>query len=306
MTYSSAYAPLPQGGEGRVSLNLRPRPLGGEDGPQPALSSAGAGRVRGFIRQPIRQSSVGTPDTGRRTPDAVLRMRLVGANRTAAVTGAEELPGKSNYFIGNDPKQWRTNVPNYAQVKYHNVYPCVDLVYYGNQSGQLEYDFVVAPGADPSAIELDVGAGLVPARTGHPRGAPPQIDPSGDLVVKSDTGEIRFQRPVVYQLAINNGARTSDSGLRTAVQGRYTIDAQNQVRFQVAPYDHSKPLFIDPILSYSTYLGGNNQDVGSGIAVDSSGNAYVTGYTTRPTSPPSPPFRRPIRLLQPRQILRRL
>jgi len=87
-------------------------------------------------------------------------MRLVGANTRAAVTGAEELPGKSNYFIGNDPKKWRTNVPNYAKVKYQNVYPGVDLVYYGNQGGQLEYDFVVAPGADPSAIKLDVGAGL--------------------------------------------------------------------------------------------------------------------------------------------------
>jgi len=78
--------------------------------------------------------------------------------------GAEELPGKTNYFIGNDPKKWRTNVPTYAQVRYHDVYPGVDLVYYGNQGGQLEYDFVVAPGADPSAIALDVGAGLVPAQ----------------------------------------------------------------------------------------------------------------------------------------------
>src|SRR5271166_3929377 len=85
-------------------------------------------------------------------------MRLVGANAKAAVMGADEFPGKSNYFIGNDPKKWRTNVPNYAQVKYQNVYPGVDLVYYGNQGGQLEYDFVVAPGADPSAIKLDVGA----------------------------------------------------------------------------------------------------------------------------------------------------
>ena len=90
-----------------------------------------------------------TTDDGPRTTNAVLRTKLVGANVKAAVTGAEELPGKSNYFIGNDPKKWRTNVPNYAKVKYASVYPGVDLVYYGNQGGQLEYDFVVAPGADP-------------------------------------------------------------------------------------------------------------------------------------------------------------
>ena len=93
-------------------------------------------------------------DTGESS--AVLRMKLVGANVKAAVTGAEELPGKSNYFIGNDPKKWRTNVPTYAKVKYQGVYPGVDLVYYGNQGGQLEYDFVVAPGADPNMITLDV------------------------------------------------------------------------------------------------------------------------------------------------------
>jgi len=153
---------------------------------------------------------------------AVLRMRLVGANASAAVTGAEELPGKSNYFIGNDPKKWRTNVPNYAQVKYTGVYPGVDLVYYGNQSGQLEYDFVVTPGADPSVIALDVsaglprhadvGAGLVPAREGHPRGVPLRLAADGDLVVKTDGGEVRFHKPVVYQPAIHNGQRTTDNG----------------------------------------------------------------------------------------------
>jgi hypothetical protein len=99
-------------------------------------------------------------DHGPWTTDAVLRLRLVGANAGAKVEGAEELPGKSNYFIGNDPKKWRTNVPNYAQVKYHNVYPGVDLVYYGTQGGQLEYDFVVAPDADPRAIRLALSGGV--------------------------------------------------------------------------------------------------------------------------------------------------
>jgi hypothetical protein len=123
-------------------------------------------------------------------------MRLVGANASARVTGTEELPGKSNYFIGNDPRKWRTNVPNYAQVKYQNVYPGVDLVYYGNQGGQLEYDFVVAPGADPSAIALTVAA-VSGRRTAA--GAPPLQIADGDLLIPTDDGEVRLHKPVVYR-----------------------------------------------------------------------------------------------------------
>ena len=111
----------------------------------------------------------------RKIENAVIRLRLVGAKPDAEVTGREELPGKVNYFIGNDPKKWRTNVPTYAKVRYQDVYPGVDLEYYGNQGGQLEYDFIVAPGADPGAITLDVAAGLEPAR-GQPQGSPLRID----------------------------------------------------------------------------------------------------------------------------------
>lgn len=132
-------------------------------------------------------------------------MKLVGANSNATVAGADELPGKANYFIGNDPKKWRTNVPAYAKVKYQDVYPGVDLVYYGNQ-GQLEYDFVVAPGADPRAIRLAldssgsrqkaVGGGPSESRRPDPE---PRLDANGDLIVRIDGGEIRFHKPVVYQ-----------------------------------------------------------------------------------------------------------
>ncbi len=101
-----------------------------------------------------------TTDNKPRTTDAVLRIQLVGANASARVTGTDDLPGKANYFIGNDPSKWRTDVPTYAKVKYEGVYPGVDLVYYGTRGGELEYDFVVAPGADPAAITLDVEAGL--------------------------------------------------------------------------------------------------------------------------------------------------
>ncbi|MGH9433911.1 MAG: hypothetical protein ACRD3T_20475, partial [Terriglobia bacterium] len=140
---------------------------------------------------------------------AVVRMKLVGANSKAAVTGLAELPGKSNYFIGNDPKKWHTDVPNYAQVRYQNVYPGIDLVYYGNQ-GQLEYDFAVAPGADPAAIRLDVAPGLAPPSrqtVQHLRGraqqaAPLRVAPNGDLVMRLNGGEVRFHKPVVYQPAV--------------------------------------------------------------------------------------------------------
>ncbi|HEV2232875.1 MAG TPA: SBBP repeat-containing protein, partial [Terriglobia bacterium] len=253
-----------------------------------------------------------------RDQSTVLRMRLVGANLTAKVIGLDEMQSKTNYFIGKDPKNWRTNVPNYARVKYEGVYPGVDLIYYSNQGGQLEYDFVVAPGADPNPITLDVGAGLVPPKDARDAGtvpnksapgleptkragqAPPlRLDGNGDLILPADGGDIRFQRPMVYQeLSVDssestiqdNGQRTTYNGPLTAnhqssiairkfLDGRYILTANNQIGFEVAAYDHTKPLVIDPVLSYSTYLGGSNFDYAYGIAIDPAGNAYVTGQT---------------------------
>jgi hypothetical protein len=132
-------------------------------------------------------------------PPQVVRMKLLGGNAQARVAALDELPGKVNYFIGNDPKKWRTNVPTYAKVKYQGVYPGIDLVYYGNQGGRLEYDFVVAPGADASAIALDVAA-VSDRRTAV--GTPPlQIADDGDLIIPTGDGEVRFHKPVVYQEA---------------------------------------------------------------------------------------------------------
>ena len=149
-------------------------------------------------------------------------MKLVDANASAAVTGAAELPGKSNYLIGIDAKKWRTNVPTYVQVKYQGVYPCVDLVYYGNQGGQLEYDFVVAPAADPAAIRialsgrLEVGSGSQPPTLSQSKIQYPisKIDPSGDLVIKTESGEVRFHKPIVYQT--DRPLRASSSPARSA------------------------------------------------------------------------------------------
>jgi hypothetical protein len=189
---------------------------------------------------------------------AVLRMSLVGAASKPLVQGLEELPGKANYFIDNDPSKWRTNVPTYAKVHYRSVYPGIDLIYYGNQR-QLEYDFVVAPGADPKTIVLGFqGADKL------------EIDAQGDLVVHAAGGSVRQKKPFIYQ---------EIDGIRREIEGAYILKSANQVGFKVAAYDRGQPLIIDPMLLYSTYLGGTGVDAGRAIAVDTSGNAYVTGET---------------------------
>ncbi len=187
---------------------------------------------------------------------AVFRMKLVGANANPKVEGLERLPGKSNYFIGKDPRNWRTKVPNFAKVKYKNAYPGIDLIYYGNQR-QLEYDFVVAPGANSGLICLGIhGANSL------------KLDSEGDLVVHAPGGEVTLRAPTVYQEL---------NGAKERVSARYVLKDMTQVGFEVDRYDITKPLIIDPVLAYSTYLGGSSGDGGSGIAVDPSGNAYVAG-----------------------------
>ncbi len=199
-------------------------------------------------------------------PAAVLRMKLAGARPSPEVVGLDELPGKANYFIGNDPQKWRVNIPTYARVQYQAVYPGVDLVYYGNRR-QLEYDFVVTPGADPNIIKL-VWAGARKV----------WLDENGDLLLDTAGGAVRWLRPVVYQEA---------GGERKLIAGAYALTGKRQVGFRVGKYDTSKPLIIDPGLVYSTYLGGLNQEKGSSIAADARGNAYLTGSTNSPDFPTS-------------------
>ncbi len=189
---------------------------------------------------------------------SVLGMKLINASANPTIAGVDELPGKSNYLIGDDPKQWRTNVANYARVKYHNVYPGVDLIYYGNQS-QLEYDFVLEPGADPRQIKLAFeGAEWM------------SIDAGGDLALGLKDGVVRQHKPVVYQ---------DVDGARRIVEGRYVQTGEREIGFEIGEYDASRPLVIDPVLSYSSYLGGSGFDHGNAIAVDAAGNIYVAGGT---------------------------
>ncbi|MGH7480090.1 MAG: SBBP repeat-containing protein [Candidatus Methylomirabilales bacterium] len=192
------------------------------------------------------------------THRAVVRMKLVGANADAKLRGLDELPGKSNYFIGNDPKKWRTNIPHYGKVRYREAYPGIDLVFYGNPR-QLEYDFVIAPGADPNDITL--------AFEGVDR---LEIDNEGNLILHIAGGHLIQRTPAIYQEV---------NGARQAVTGHYVLRDKNRIGVHVAAYDPSKPLVIDPVLVYSTYLGGSFLDIGRGIAVDGAGNAYVTGST---------------------------
>ncbi len=188
----------------------------------------------------------------------VLRLRLAGANADAKAQGANELAGKTNYFTGNDPSQWRTDVPTFAGVRYAEVYPGIDVVYYGNQK-QLEYDFIVAPGRDARVINLKFdGADKL------------TVDPSGDLLVTLGESVIRQPKPFIYQEV---------AGERRTVTGGYELGADKTLTFALGDYDTSLPLVIDPTLVYSTYLGGSGGDQGLHIAVDSAGSAYIVGFT---------------------------
>ncbi len=218
------------------------------------LLPTAASAQQGGFRSEGAAVSTEAPETG------VVRMKLVGANAAARVVGRDPLPGRVNYYLGNDPKQWRTNVRGYAKVQYEGVYPGVDLVYYGNQ-GQLEYDFVVAPGADPGAIRLRFeGADKV------------EVDAQGDLALHTVGGPIHLRKPVVYQQV---------KGARREIAGSYVLNGAREASFKVAAYDPRQPLVIDPVLTYSTYLGGSDFDSGFGIAVDAEGNMYVGGNITK-------------------------
>ncbi|MGO9274542.1 MAG: SBBP repeat-containing protein [Terriglobia bacterium] len=225
-----------------------------------------------------------------------VRMRLVGGNFKAHVVGQDELPGRSNYFIGNDPKKWRTNVPNYTKVKYEGVYPGVDLVYYGDslKDGRLEYDFVVQPGADPNQIKLSfAGADGICVDAA-----------SGDLVLTMGHDEVRLHKPAVYQptvaavsspptnlvAAVYDRRRRSQSAATAEPDGAFVLVSNYELAFRVAGYDPKRVLVIDPVLSYSTYLGGSNYDSGFSVAVDVAGNAYVTGITDSTDFPTANPL----------------
>ncbi|HEX2245765.1 MAG TPA: SBBP repeat-containing protein, partial [Gammaproteobacteria bacterium] len=201
------------------------------------------------------------------TKTAAVRIRLMGSQPAPEIVGERPLPGKSHYLLGNDPSGWRTHIPHYARVRYRGVYPGIDLIYYGHQ-GRLEYDFVVASGADPKQIHLDIqGAERL------------YLDAAGNLVLMTQGRELIQQAPKVYQ-------RIGD--VERLIPARYVLTS-NRLGFEVAAYDTAQPLVIDPVLNYSTYLGASNDELGQGIAVDQDGQAYVTGGTTSTNFPTDNP-----------------
>jgi uncharacterized protein (TIGR03437 family) len=217
---------------------------------------------------------------GVKAAPSVFRMELLGAERNAQVSGADKLPGVANYFIGNDPKKWRCGIGAYGKVKYRGIYPGVDAIFYGNQR-QLEYDFVVAPGADPKQISLGF------------TGVTPSLDIEGKVLLKLADGDLALRKPIVYQI-IDGGKKIVDA--------RYAI-AGDKVRFQLGNYDHSQTLVIDPVFTYLTYLGGSGPDQIGGsqvvnqtgspaqaLAIDSAGDVYVTGFTMSADFPVANPY----------------
>ncbi|MCX6360429.1 MAG: Ig-like domain-containing protein [Armatimonadetes bacterium] len=223
---------------------------------------ARTGRGMLFI---TRREAVVSIRKGDRT--STLRLKLQGSDPAAVASGLEKRPGIVNYFIGKDPKQWRTNVPTYSRVKLAGVYPGVDLVYYGaGQGRELEYDFVVKPGADPSKIRMSVS------------GARSLRGVGGQVVASTECGDVVLNRPYAYQTV---------GGIRRQVACSFELE-RDTVAFRVARYDASRPLVVDPTLSYCTYLGGAGDEGFHAIAVDGAGAAYVVGDVTTGGFPVTP------------------
>ncbi|MFZ0199091.1 MAG: SBBP repeat-containing protein [Candidatus Sulfotelmatobacter sp.] len=213
----------------------------------------------GPLALPAKNESQAQPNS-----EAVIRMQLVGGNSNALVAASDQLPGKSNYIRGQNPKNWHTNVSHYARVSYRNIYPGINLAYHGEQS-KLEFDFIVAPESNPAPIDLAFNGAQHLA-----------IDASGDLLVSSGAGDVVLHKPVAYQ---------QEGTTRQPVDARFVLKADKQVRFELGSYDRSRELVIDPTVTYATYLGGNTEDDAYAIAFDGTGAAYVTGQTDSSTFP---------------------
>jgi len=217
----------------------------------------------GAILSLVTKTRSTSSSSGSESRVQTLGMRLAGASPNVSLSAVDPLPGKSNYFIGNNPAKWRTGVPQFARVRYENVYPGINLVFYGNQ-GHLEYDFQVTPSGDPSRAELEFnGAEKLELR-------------DGSLVIRGQNGNVRLDAPSVYQ---------EIDGRKQTVDGTFVLRAANRVGFAVGAYDHSRELIIDPILNFSTYFGGSGDEHNTSVAVDGSLNIYLAGSSTSPNLP---------------------
>jgi hypothetical protein len=229
-------------------------------GPSYSLGISSSGVALSLHRPAPDKSAANDPSLA--APVAVesstLRLKLLGALDSSVVTGLDAQPGRSNYFIGNDPAKWRVDIPHFNRVKVAEAYPGIDVVFYGNRQ-QLEYDFAVAPGADASRIRLQAdGAELV------------KIDPTGNAILETAAGDVELKHPVAYQ---------EFDGVRHPVESAFQIAKGGELHIALGNYDHAHALVIDPILEFSVAIGGSNGNQGIGLTVDSSGDVYVTGNT---------------------------
>jgi hypothetical protein len=257
---SAAHKPLPLK---LLSLPLVFEPNQGQTAPQVKYLAHGAGYGLFLTADETVLSLQRSAAKGQPSPSSVIRMRLDGANSAAQISAAQPLPGKSSYFIGNNPAKWRRDIPQFGRVEYTSVYPGVDLVYYGHE-GQLEYDFRVAPGADTSQIALSFDGASAHIDAGN----------SGDLILSTANGDVHFHAPHIYQPAAADSGNTEKT-----ITGSFRQLADNKIGFTIGNYDHSRELVIDPKLTYSTYLGGSGTEGFVHVAVDSGLNIYLTGAT---------------------------
>ena len=247
------------------AANFLVLPLRFEQAQQPGEYLA---RGKGYaLRLSADGARIGLPTDS--TEHAALKLKLRGARAGVNVRAENELPGKSHYFLGNDRRRWRMNVPSYERVVYEGVYPGIDLVWHGAQQ-QLEYDFVVAPGAAPQHIQMQFD-GAQDLR----------VTPDGKLRVSVGGRSVELLKPVAWQ---------DIAGERKPIDCAYRLDAQRRVAFTVGEYDRRQRLVIDPILLYSTFLGGSSSETGAAIALDKNRNIYVTGQTASADFPEANPL----------------
>jgi len=239
------------GSDGAI-LNLTSQSLSPHPSAKPDSSKSGS----------AKSGSAKHEAAGSATRVESLQMKLARANPNATVTATDLLPSKSNYVLGDDPAKWRHDVPQFARVRYEDIYPGINLVFYGNQ-GQLEYDFQVSPGSDPAQAELEFNGATLELK-------------NGALVMQGEGGSVRLDAPRLYQ---------EIAGQKQQIEGSFVLRAANRVGFAVGPYDHSRELVIDPVLSFSTYFGGTGDEHATSVAVDGGGNIYLAGSTTSTTLP---------------------
>jgi Beta-propeller repeat len=276
-TYRGARPPASPAKDAYVGLPLRFEPNIGQADEQVTFLSRGHGytmlmtRTGAVLKLGRSVKPDGRPSghpTSKPTEQAIIGLTFVGANPDPVVAGRGRLESVSNYLLGSDPDRWFTGVPNYSRVSYRDLYDGVSLEYYANRAGELEFDLTLAPDVDPDRIRLSYsGADEL------------RIDSSGALVMRAGGAQIRQAPPVVYQWV---------NGVKREVQGRYVLHGASQVGFALATYDRSIPLVIDPVVTYSTYLGGSGDDEPIWSAIDRAGNFYVTGITFSPDFPTTP------------------